>query len=253
MHSSEAGISDGHRVDFEKPKLQEILHAVQTVAGLRPLLLRTELQPILPNLMVLDWVLREDIAQRFSASGPWIGETEVIDSIWDRWVGPGSMNLARDSLLRTLGQREGEKLSGAVHVDSILATELPLLGKFAQQGLIRVSQPSVQFAHDLMGDWARYRILKFAGNDAPQKIKTLAHIPRWGRAIRLYAQSLAEHGSGLDNWKTASTNSREKTRNRNLHLICFWTGCYSRQIRYHCLNKSGLILLPTKVRFFIVY
>ena len=202
---TEAGISDAHRVDFEKPRLQEIIDAVQTVPGLRSLLLRTELQPILRNLLVLDWVLREDIAQRFSASGPWIGETEVIDSIWDRWVGPGSMNLARDSLLRTLGQREGEKLSGAVHVDSIPATELPLLGEFAQQGLIRVSQPSVQFAHDLMGDWARYRILKFAGNDAPQKIKTLAHIPRWGRAIRLYAQSLAEHGSGLDNWKSAST------------------------------------------------
>jgi hypothetical protein len=36
---------------------------------LRPLLLRTELQPILRNLMVLDWVLREDIAQRFSLRG----------------------------------------------------------------------------------------------------------------------------------------------------------------------------------------
>jgi hypothetical protein len=59
----------------------------------------------------------------------------------------------------------------------------------------------VEFAHDLMGDWARYRILKFAGNDAPEKIKTLAHIPRWGRAIRLYAQFLAEQGRGLDNWK----------------------------------------------------
>jgi hypothetical protein len=201
---SEAGISDAHRVDFEKPRLQEVLDAVQGVAGLRPLLLRTELQPILRNLMVLDWVLREDIAQRFSASRPWIGETEVIDSIWDRWAGPGSMSLARDSLLRMLGQREGEKLSGAVHVDSFSANELPLLGEFAQQGLIRVSQPSVQFAHDLMGDWARYRILKFAGDDAPEKSKALAHIPRWSRAIRLYAQSLAEHGGGLEKWKAAS-------------------------------------------------
>jgi len=201
---TEAGISDAHRVDFEKPTLAEILDAVQSVAALRPLLLRTELQPILRNLMVLDWVLREDIAQRFVASRPWIGETELIDSIWARWAGPGSMNLARDSLLRTLGQREGEKFSGAVHIESFSAIELPLLGEFAQQGLIRVSQPSVQFAHDLMGDWARYRILKFAGDDAPAKSKTLAHIPRWSRAIRLYAQSLAEHGGGLEKWKAAS-------------------------------------------------
>jgi hypothetical protein len=202
---TEAGIADAHRVDFEKPKLKEIIDAVEAVPGMRLLLLRTELQPILRNLMVLDWVLRADIAQRVSVSRPWIGETELIDSIWDRWVGSGSMNLARDSLLRTLGQREGERLSGAVHVNIIPANELPLLGAFAQEGLIRVSLPSVQFAHDLMGDWARFRILSFAGNDAPQKIRILAHIPRWGRAIRLYAQSLAEHGGGLANWKTAST------------------------------------------------
>jgi len=201
---TEAGILDAHRVDFEKPKLQEILDAVQTVPGLHPLLLRTELQPILRNLMVLDWVLREDIAQRFSASRPWIGETELIDAIWERWVGSGNMNLARDSLLRTLGRREGEKVSGAVDVDSIPTNELPLLGELAHQGLIRVNQPSVQFAHDLMGDWARYRILKLAGNDAPEKAKTLTHIPRWSRAIRLYAQSLAEDSGGLEKWKAAS-------------------------------------------------
>ena len=114
------------------------------------------------------------------------------------------MSLARDSLLRTLGEREGEKLSGAVHLDSIPAGELPLLGDFRQEGLVRVSPPSVQFAHDLMGDWARYRMLRFAGNSAAETIKALAHVPRWGRAIRLYAQSLAEHGKGLGEWQAVT-------------------------------------------------
>ena len=200
----EAGITDAKRVDFEKPSLPEVFDAVEAVPGMRTLLLRGELQPILRNLMVLDWVLRADVAQRFSISRPWIGETEVIDCIWDRWVGSTAMNLARDALLRALGQREGERLGGAVHVDAIPPSELPLLGALSQEGLIRVRLPSVQFAHDLMGDWARYRILKFQGSNAPQMIKTLAPIPRWGRAIRLYAQSLTEHGSGLDEWRSAS-------------------------------------------------
>ena len=201
----EAGIADATTsVDFEKPKLQEVLDAVEALPGMRALLLRAELQPILRNLTVLDWVLRADVAQRFTASRPWIGETELIDCIWDRWLGSGTMSLARDSLLRTLGRREGERLSGAVHVDSIPPGELPLLGTMAQEGLIRAKPPSVQFAHDLMGDWARYRILKFEGNDAHQTVKTLAPIPRWGRAIRLYAQSLAERGVGLADWKTST-------------------------------------------------
>ena len=199
----EAGISDAKSVDFDTPKLQEIFDAVEAVPGIRALLLRAELQPILRNLTVLDWVLRADVAQRFSATRPWIGETELIDCIWERWQGSSTMSLARDSLLRTLGRREGEKLSGAVHVDSIPPGELPLLGTLAHEGLIRVKAPSVQFAHDLIGDWARYRILKFEGDKAHQTIKALASVPRWGRAIRLYAQSLAEHGAGLGDWKVA--------------------------------------------------
>jgi len=198
---SEVGITDACRIDFDKPKLQEIFEAIGTIPGISTLLLRAELQPMLRNLMVLDWVLRANVSQRFSESRPWIGATEIIEAIWDRWVGSGNMSLARDSLLRTLGQREGEKLSGAVHVDTIPAGELPLLGEFKQEGLVRVSLPSVQFSHDLMGDWARYRILKFAGNDAAARIKSVAQIPRWVRAIRLFAQSLVEHGSGLADWQ----------------------------------------------------
>jgi hypothetical protein len=201
---TEAGATDVQRIDFEKPTLQEVFNAVGTLPGMGPLLLRAEVQPMLRNLMVLDWVLRADVAQHFSPSRPWIGATEIIEAIWDRWIGSGSMSLARDSLLRTLGQREGEKLAGAVHVDNISSGELPLLGEFRQEGLVRIEPPSVQFAHDLMGDWARYRIIKFAGNNAVQTLRTLAHIPRWGRAIRLYAQSLAEHGKGLADWRAAS-------------------------------------------------
>jgi hypothetical protein len=202
---AEAGISDVHKVDFDKPKLQEIFDAVASMPGMRSLLMRAELQPILRNLMVLDWILREDVALLFSETRPWIGETELIDCIWERWVGRDSMKHARGALLRTLGQREGDRLSGAVHMHSIPATELPLLGELEQAGLIRVSGPSVQFAHDLMGDWARYRVLKFEENDAPHRIKTLAQIPRWGRAIRLFGQSLAESGIGLDKWKRVNS------------------------------------------------
>jgi hypothetical protein len=87
----EAGIADATTsVDLKKPKLQEVLDAVEALPGMRALLLRAELQPILRNLTVLDWVLRADVAHRFTTSRPWIGETEFIDCIWDRWLGPAS-------------------------------------------------------------------------------------------------------------------------------------------------------------------
>lgn len=64
----EAGITDVHKFDFEKPTLAEIREALESDSAIRPLLLRAELQPILRNLMVLDWVLRADVAQSLSTS-----------------------------------------------------------------------------------------------------------------------------------------------------------------------------------------
>jgi hypothetical protein len=201
----EAGIADVHKFDFDKAELEEIVEALASDTSIRPLLRRAELQPILRNLMVLDWVLRANVAQSLSASQR-IGVTDVIDHIWGRWTGTGNERLARDRLLRNLGEREGEKLSGAVQIDAIPHHDLTLVEELARQGVLRVHQPSIQFSHDLVGDWARYRVLKFAGANAAATIKTVAKVPRWGRGIRLYAQSLAEHGQGLSEWKAATVD-----------------------------------------------
>ena len=199
------GITEIRKMDFEKPTAQEIYDAIPQLPEIRTMLFRTQLQPILRNLVVLDWVLRANVAQRLSdSSRAWVGETEIINCVWEYWIGNSAMRIERDSLLRTLGLCEGKKLSGAVHVDSIEKDQFNLLETLAQEGLIRVNLPSTQFQHDLMGDWARFRILVFARNDAVQKIKSVAHIPRWGRAIRLYVQSLAEHGDALAGWKAVS-------------------------------------------------
>ncbi|HUZ95810.1 MAG TPA: hypothetical protein VMU57_12955 [Edaphobacter sp.] len=247
----DASITEMRKVDFAKPSAQEIYDAIPHLPEIRTLLFRTQLQPILRNLVVLDWVLRAEIAKRLSdASQGWIGETELINWVWERWIGGGAMSIARDSLLRTLGEREGERLSGAAHVDSIAQGQLPLLGTLAHEGLIRVNLPSVQFPHDLMGDWARFRVLVFAGNEAVSKIKAVAHIPRWGRAIRLYAQSLAEHGDGLAGWKSLTARLTGENPETQLASDIFLDGLLFatnsepllEQVWPHLIAEKGMIL-----------
>ena len=203
----EAGIIEIHKEDFEKPTAQQIYDAIPHLPEIRALLMRNHLMPILRNLVMLDWVLRMEIAKRLSdSSGSWIGETDLINWVWERWIGDGAMRIARDSLLRNLGLYEGEKLSGAVHcwIPSRKTSYRIAGNRSRTEGLIRVNLPSVQFSHDLMGDWARFRVLVFAGSNAVHKIKAVASIPRWGRASRLYAQSLAERGDALAGWKSVT-------------------------------------------------
>jgi hypothetical protein len=153
--------------------------------------------------MVVDWVLRTNIGQSLSEDPRrYIGETDLINSIWVHWIGD-NRRLERDRLLRKLGEHEGEKLSGAVTVDSVDQTELQLLDDMSREDLVRIELPSVRFTHDLIGDWARFRVLAGQGNGAIAKIRSLIQIPRWNRAIRLYAQSLVEGREDIVAWQNA--------------------------------------------------
>ncbi len=198
------GITELKRMDFKVPSLQQISDALDGFPSIRTLLVRNDVQPILSNLVVLDWVVKGNIAEHFSPSRAWIGETELITYIWSRWIGEGSKRFAREYLLRLLGEREGDRLSGAVYRDSIPHDQLTLLGELADDDLVRVNGPTIRFSHDLLGDWARFHALAFARDDVAQRIKAVSPVPRWGRAIRLYAQSLAEQDAGLTRWKSLS-------------------------------------------------
>jgi hypothetical protein len=200
----EAGVADFVKSDLELPSISAIRSAVQNVPGISLLQFRPELQQILRNLMVLDWVLRTNLVQSLSSEpGKRIGETGLINLIWEHWIGK-DRRLQRDRLLRELGQHEGEKLSGAVSVDAIKDVQLlDLLETLSNEGLVRITLPSVRFTHDLIGDWARFRALSNLDGNSIARIRSLVQIPRWNRAIRLYAQSLLEGKADLADWNTA--------------------------------------------------
>jgi hypothetical protein len=178
----EGGVTGSHRISFGKPTRQDIYDALPHLPQVRVLLSRSQLVPLLRNLVVLDWVLRAEIDKRLSEEPTgWIGETDLINWIWDRWIGTDSSKISRDALLRALGRLEGKRLSGAVHVDTIKADhqDLSLLGELERQSLLRVKLPSIRFYHDLMGDWARFRDISYA-DDPVAKIKEFAPISALG-------------------------------------------------------------------------
>src|ERR1039458_2252484 len=200
----EAGVTDYVKSDLELPTTAAIRSSVQNVPGINLLLFRPELQQILRNLMVLDWVLRTNVIKSLASEpGERIGETGLIDLIWEHWIGK-DRRLQRDRLLRELGEHEGEKLSGTVSVDAIRDVQLlDLLETLSNEDLVRITLPSVRFTHDLIGDWARFRALSNFDGSSIARIRSLVQIPRWNRAIRLYAQSLLEGKADLADWNKA--------------------------------------------------
>src|SRR5262249_50868991 len=151
---------------------------------------RIELQPILSNLATLDWVIWAERKRAFKSVKTWVGETELIEWIWSQWVGDETDRHVRDAVLFHLGEVEGERISGAVPLNTLNSDQLHVVGQFEQ--VLRVTESAVRFSHDLIGDWARLRSLVAGGEEASGQIRIRAGIPRWSRAIRLYAQRLVE-------------------------------------------------------------
>jgi hypothetical protein len=198
----DAGVEKVEAIAFASPKPAQVFEKIHNLPGVASLFVRRELQPILCNLATLHWVIQTERVRSLVSSRPWIGETELIEWIWSQWLGESATKHVRGLVLRRLGESEGERISGAVPIDAINIQELSVLGELEKQGIVRFNESAVKFSHDLSGDWARLQSLIVSGSDGATRIRERAGVPRWSRAIRLYAQRLIEREEGLAGWKT---------------------------------------------------
>src|SRR5260221_13288674 len=80
--------------------------------------------------------------------------------------------------------------------------EQAALATLAMSNLVRMRDERVRFSHDLLGDWARMRVL--VGEQALSSPENLAraNLPRWHRAVRLFGQRLLEQSTdGAIRWQ----------------------------------------------------
>ena len=191
-------------LEITPPRPTDVIQAISAAApALGRLVLRPEIQHLLCNLKVLDWIVTEETLRSGLTTHAFVGETDVIDWIWDRWAGPSGDKHARAALLIRLGEHDGNTLATAVNIMDLSDEERRTLGALERDNLVTVRHGRTSFKHDLLGDWARLHALLAAGGNAPEKIKQACQFPRWQRAIRLYAQNLLEHEGGAQRWKEA--------------------------------------------------
>src|SRR6266404_5373951 len=82
--------------------------------------------------------------------------------------------------------------------------EQAALATLAMSNLVRLRDERVRFSHDLLGDWARMRVLVGEQSFASPANRDRANLPRWHRAVRLYGQRLLEQSAdGSERWQRA--------------------------------------------------
>jgi hypothetical protein len=180
-----------HALDL--PSAEDLRDVWPTFPSLRSLALRPELGRLLHNLQVLSW-----LADFQAATGSWLYPSQLIDGLWKRWVASGPNRLARGNTLKTLARLEAERLGSSLGLSSLEGRE-GVLQNLEEAELIRIEEDRVTFRHDLLGDWARLRILiEEAGEGLGSVLPQHALSPFWYSAIRLFSQRLLEQGSPED-------------------------------------------------------
>lgn len=167
--------------------------------------LRPELRPLLTNLKVLDMTARTLHSEKSLGSRPLVGLTTLIDSLWEDWI--EHREGGRSHVLKTVGTQEADTLSNGVSRQSLGFAEQQALPGLASSGLVRLKDERVAFAHDLLGDWARMRVLVGDGAITSSVNQQRTQSPRWHKAIRLFGQRILEQADGdIDPWRACVEN-----------------------------------------------
>ena len=183
------------------PEPDEIDNLLSRMPSLRNLANRRELGLLLRNLKILDFVARSHQTVDSNTPSSWTTESDVLDWLWDYWTGTDSHRHARSALLKKAGEAEGSSLAASIAASSLDQAESQMLGQLEQRHVLRVKDERIRFAHDLIGDLARLRVLIGANHDA-QAIRDHVLQPRWHRAVRLYGLRLLEQQqNGVSRWQ----------------------------------------------------
>lgn len=193
------------------PPEVDILNLLSDVAGIPWATLHRDIRPLLRNLKIVDWAVHAArTGARLDASAA-SGLVSLIDYLWDRWVEAGALGLARGGLLKRLAVSEAATLKSGVPLVELEHAEHLSLPELLSSDLLKRRNERVAFAHDLLGDWARLKVLigesPTHSSDALQRSAT----PRWHRAVRLFGRWLLAHVDGLKKWSRALVQADDGT------------------------------------------
>jgi len=185
-----------------RPSEQDVSAMARQIPQLGWAVRRPELRPLLTNLKILDWCARILQAGSIDRDQPLLGLTALIGLLWERRAEAGDDSLARSHVLMRIAALEAETLSAGVPRLLLEHSEQQSLPGLIASDLVRLREERVRFSHDLLGDWARLRVLMGEGPITSAGGRQRAVLPQWHRAIRLFAQRLLEKsGDGAEDWR----------------------------------------------------
>jgi hypothetical protein len=180
----------------------ELLRAAVEFPPLIELFKHEHLLNLLGNLKYLDLVAFHLSAGNLKQLEGKLGETALVDWIWQQEISDNSSNGSLNSrFLQELAGKQAEQLSMYTPVTDFSIPESAPVAELKKLKLIGESADRLYFIHDLFGDWARYKIIRAKGERPRDYLLTLdLASPLWNKAIRLFGIYLLEKEASATAW-----------------------------------------------------
>jgi hypothetical protein len=168
----------------------------------RKMVFSSALRPVFRNLKVVDWVMRFVKTGANLDIEKVVNVSTLIDWLWrQEWIEDAVDGDSRSLLLKKLGEREATRLSAGTPKHEIDPAQVGLLKGLQRDGALFSRDEKVFFHHDLLGDWARLRVLIGEHPFSRESLAERARNPRWHRALQLFGVWLLEtRPTGLREW-----------------------------------------------------
>jgi hypothetical protein len=189
-----------HAIDA--PDEQEVRELLTEFPQLSWSHLHQDMKPLLRNLKILDWLVRASRGTTEFPASSVTGLIPLIDYLWGKWVEVGNAAIARSGLLKRLALSEAQSLQVGVPLMELTHPEQLSLPDLLDSKLLHVRNERVRFGHDLLGDWARLKILIGQDPTVTPEARMRSAGLRWHRAMRLYGRWLLSQSNGAALWQT---------------------------------------------------
>ena len=228
---------------FGNSELEKISQKYPPIRGL---LNAERAREILKNPKYIDLAVQMIERSQLDTTDP-LSETILIEGFW-QLLNEAGASPEKQVLLRNLAVRQADGWLFATPLSLYSVPEIEIFKALETEGLVKLEDTSVMFAHDLYGDWIRFKFLSLKNpEDLKEEILKRKDNVFWNEAFRLYSLGLLEK-DGLSKWK--ETILIFKSSREDLIVDIFLDIAITSSNQWHILDTIKDLLFLDDCKYF---
>lgn len=170
---------------------------------------------------ILDWCIELLANSPMTTLDP----VNFAEHLWDKWIQSDADDKhLRAKVLKEIAAFDGDSIKSGVSISQI--SDASILGALEKDNLVYIKDELVFWKHDLIGDWARERILVENKGNFLNFVKDKYHKPQWKHAILLFGQWLLNNPGGGNEWVNYVNSQKDELQFLLLDSIVFANSSY---------------------------